>query len=68
MREQHRARELDIEARKQHYWRIQEILQRELPLIQLVRQEQFVAHKSYLDGFDLTVWGLNRPERIAIHP
>jgi peptide/nickel transport system substrate-binding protein len=62
------ARELDIEARKQHYWRIQEILQHELPVIQLVRQEQFVAHKSYLDGFDLTVWGLYRPERIAIRP
>ncbi len=62
------ARELDLGARKLHYWRIQEILHRELPLIQLVRQEQFVAYKSYLDGFDLTVWGLSRPERIAIRP
>ena len=62
------ARELDVEARKLHYWRIQEILHKELPLIQLVRQEQFVAYKSYLDGFDLTVWGPYRPERIAIRP
>jgi peptide/nickel transport system substrate-binding protein len=62
------ARELDLEARKQHYWRIQEILHRELPLIQLVRQEQFVAYKSYLENFVLTPWGLYQPERIAIRP
>src|SRR5439155_1048208 len=62
------ARELDLEKRKQHYWRIQEILHRELPLIQLVRQEQFVAYKSYLENFVLTPWGLYQPERIAIRP
>src|SRR6185295_13652052 len=60
------ARELDVEARRRHYWTIQEILHRELPLIQLVRQEQFVAAKTYLANFDLTVWGLYQPERIAI--
>lgn len=62
------ARELDLEARKRHYWRVQEILHRELPLIQLVRQEQFVAFKSYLENFALTPWGLYHPERIAIRP
>jgi peptide/nickel transport system substrate-binding protein len=62
------ARELDVEARRRHYWTIQEILQRELPLIQLVRQEQFVAVKRYLQDFNLTVWGLYQPERIAIRP
>ncbi len=62
------ARELDLERRKQHYWRIQEILHRELPLIQLVRQEQFVAYKSYLENFVLMPWGLYQPERIAIRP
>lgn len=62
------ARELEIDARKRHYWRIQEILHRELPLIQLVRQEQFVAYKSYLENFHLTVWGFYRPEMIAIRP
>jgi peptide/nickel transport system substrate-binding protein len=60
------ARELDLEKRKQHYWAIQEILHRELPLIQLVRQEQHVAFKSYLDPFVVTVWGLYQPERIAV--
>jgi len=62
------ARELDLEKRKQHYWKIQEILHRELPLIQLVRQERFVAFKSYLDHFEPTVWGLYKSERIAVRP
>ncbi len=62
------ARELDGERRRAHYWRIQEILHRELPMIQLVRQERFVAAKSYLVDFNPTVWGLYQPERIAIRP
>jgi peptide/nickel transport system substrate-binding protein len=62
------ARELDVEKRKAHYWRIQEILNRELPMIQLVRQQRFVAAKNYLVDFNPTVWGLYQPERIAIHP
>ena len=47
---------------------IQEILHRELPMIQLVRQERFVAAKTYLVDFVPTVWGLYQPERIAIRP
>lgn len=62
------ARELDQEKRKTHYWRIQEILHRELPMIQLVRQQRFVAAKTYLTDFTPTVWGLYQPERIAIRP
>jgi peptide/nickel transport system substrate-binding protein len=62
------AREIELDARKQHYWKIQEILHRELPLVQLVRQEQFVASKAYLRDFNPTVWGLYQPERIAILP
>ena len=62
------ARELDGEKRRGHYWRIQEILHRELPMIQLVRQQRFVAAKSYLVDFTPTVWGLYQPERIALRP
>ncbi|MBP1690630.1 MAG: oppA, partial [Deltaproteobacteria bacterium] len=62
------ARELDTQKRRVHYWRIQEILHRELPMIQLVRQQRFVAAKSYLVDFTPTVWGLYQPERIAIQP
>src|SRR6185436_17493759 len=62
------ARELDPDKRRPHYLRIQEILHRELPMIQLVRQERFVAAKSYLVDFNPTVWGLYQTERIAIRP
>ena len=62
------ARELDIERRRAHYWKIQEILHRELPMIQLVRQQRFVAAKTYLVDYNPTVWGLYQPERIAIRP
>lgn len=62
------ARELDIELRRTHYWKIQEILHRELPMIQLVRQQRFVAAKTYLADYNPTVWGLYQPERIAIRP
>lgn len=62
------ARELDQQRRVAHYWRIQEILHRELPMIQLVRQQRFVAAKNYLVDFVPTVWGLYQPERIAIRP
>ncbi len=62
------SRELDQEKRRVHYWRIQEILHRELPMIQLVRQQRFVAAKTYLVDFVPTVWGLYQPERIAIRP
>jgi peptide/nickel transport system substrate-binding protein len=62
------ARELDQAKRPAHYWKIQEILHRELPMIQLVRQQRFVAAKSYLADFNPTVWGLYQPERIAIRP
>jgi peptide/nickel transport system substrate-binding protein len=62
------ARELDETKRQAHYWNIQEILHRELPMIQLVRQQRFVAAKSYLVDFNPTVWGLYQPERIAIGP
>lgn len=62
------ARELDSRKRVRHYWKIQEILHRELPMIQLVRQQRFIAVKSYLVDYVPTVWGLYRPERIAIRP
>jgi peptide/nickel transport system substrate-binding protein len=62
------AREIDVEARRPHYWKIQEILHRELPLIQLVHQQTFVAYKRYLEDFHPTVWGLYRPELISIKP
>lgn len=60
------AREIDLDKRRLHYWRIQEILHRELPVVQLVRQHRFLAYKTYLTDYSPTVWGLYQPERIAI--
>lgn len=60
------SRELDIEKRRQCYWRIQEILHDELPMIQTVRQRDFAATKRFVLNYERYVWGLDRPERIRI--
>jgi peptide/nickel transport system substrate-binding protein len=60
------SRELDVERRRAHYWRIQQILHEQLPMIQTVRQTQLVAHTNRLRNFRTTVWGLYRPELIRI--
>ena len=60
------SRELDPDKRRAHYWRIQEILHEELPMIQTVSQLRFNAHKRLLENYRPTVWGLYRPELIRI--
>lgn len=62
------SRELDVEKRRQFYWRIQEILHEELPFVMTVYQTRFVALRSYVQGFQSTVWspGVYRPELIRI--
>ena len=58
------ARELDVEKRRGYYWRIQEILHEQLPMLLTVRQTQFIAYKTILENYRPTVWGLYRPELI----
>ena len=60
------SRELDPHKRPQYYWRIQEILHDQLPLIETVRPLQFVAYKDRVRNYRPTVWGLDRPELIRI--
>jgi peptide/nickel transport system substrate-binding protein len=60
------SRELDKQKRPQYYWRIQEILHEQLPMIETVRQTQFIAYKRFLRNFEPTVWGLYRPELIRV--
>jgi peptide/nickel transport system substrate-binding protein len=60
------SRELDTEKRRTYYWRIQEILHEQLPMIQTVRQLQFIAYKKLLENYRPTVWGLYRPELIHV--
>src|SRR5262249_9444138 len=60
------SRELDVQKRRQLYWRIQAILNEQLPMIQTVRQTRFTAYKKILQNFRPMVWGLYRPELIRI--
>lgn len=60
------AAELDVEKRKLAYFRIQEILHHELPLIETVRQKVASAYSDTLESFVPTVWGLYEPDRIRI--
>ncbi|MEW6273053.1 MAG: ABC transporter substrate-binding protein [Thermodesulfobacteriota bacterium] len=60
------AAELDLEQRRRAYFRIQEILHHELPMLPTVRQKVAVAYSSDLRGFRPTVWGLYEPDRIRI--
>lgn len=60
------SRELDEDKRPQYYWRIQEILHEQLPIIETVRQTQFISYRRLLQNFEPTVWGLYRPELIRV--
>ena len=60
------SRELDVQKRRQFYWRIQETLHDELPMIQTVRQTTFAAYKTILQNYRPMVWGLYRPELIRL--
>jgi peptide/nickel transport system substrate-binding protein len=56
--------EMDTAKRPPYYWRIQEILHDQLPIIPTVRQETFEAYKNQLENYRPTVWGLDKPEWI----
>jgi peptide/nickel transport system substrate-binding protein len=58
------TREIDPLKRQPKYWRIQEILHDELPLLMLVQQKRFRAFTNTLENFSPTVWGIYHPERI----
>ena len=58
------ARELDTAKRRPIYWRIQEILHEQLPMIETVRPVTFVAYARALQNYRPTVWGVDRPELI----
>ncbi len=60
------ASELDLERRRQAYFRIQAILHEELPMLQTVRQKVAAAYSDTLRNFRPTVWGLYEPEKIFI--
>ena len=58
------TRVMDPHARAPYYWRIQQILHDELPILETVRQVRYVAYRNALENYDATVWGLYQPELI----
>lgn len=56
------ARTLDPVQRQQAYWRVQEILNQELPMIQTVHAQRFTASTNALQNYSPSVWGVYRPE------
>jgi peptide/nickel transport system substrate-binding protein len=59
---------MDPLKRAPYYWRIQEILYQQLPIIETVRQVRYEAWKNSLKNFQPTVWGNYKPEWIEFRP
>jgi peptide/nickel transport system substrate-binding protein len=59
---------MDPRKRAPYYWRIQEILHDQLPIIETVRQIEYEAWKNTLENFQPTVWGNYKPEWIEFRP
>jgi len=57
--------EMDVQKRVPYYWRIQEIMHDELPVMETVRQLRYTAYRNTLKNFQPTVWGVYRREYIA---
>jgi peptide/nickel transport system substrate-binding protein len=58
------TRVMDAQKRAPYYWKIQQILHDQLPLIETVLPIEYVAYRDSLQNYDLTTWGLYRPEWI----
>ena len=56
--------EMDPQERAPYYWKIQQIIHDQLPLIETVRRRVFIAYKDSLENFQPTVWGTYRSEYI----
>jgi peptide/nickel transport system substrate-binding protein len=56
------ASEMDITKRPPYYWKIQQILHDQLPIIETVRQQRYSSWKNSLENYQPTVWGLYKPE------
>ncbi|HUY29037.1 MAG TPA: ABC transporter substrate-binding protein [Candidatus Binataceae bacterium] len=59
---------MDPPKRAPYYWRIQEILHEQLPIIETVRQTRYAAWKNSLENYQPTVWGLYHPEWTEFKP
>jgi peptide/nickel transport system substrate-binding protein len=55
---------MEQRQRAPYYWRIQEILHEQLPIIETVRQLDYIAYRNTLENYEPTIWGLYKPEWI----
>ena len=56
------ASEMDLPKRAPYYWKIQQILHDQLPIIETVRAQRYASWKNSLIDYQPTVWGLYKPE------
>ena len=56
------ASEMDPNKRAPYYWRIQQILHDQLPIIETVRQQRYASWKNSLLNYQPKVWGLYKQE------
>lgn len=56
------ASEMDISKRPPYYWKIQQILHDQLPILETVRQQRYASWKNSLINYQPKVWGLYKPE------
>lgn len=56
--------EMDTQKRVPYYWRIQEIMHDQLPVLETVLQEHYVAYTNKLENVQVTPLGYYRPEYI----
>jgi peptide/nickel transport system substrate-binding protein len=56
------ASEMDPTKRAPYYWRIQQILHDQLPIIETVRQQVYRSWKNSLENYQPKVWGLYKQE------
>ena len=56
------ASEMDLAKRPQYYWRIQQILHDQLPILETVRQQRYASWKNSLENYQPKVWGTYKPE------
>jgi len=56
------ASEMDLSKRPQYYWRIQQILHDQLPILETVRQQRYASWRNSLENYQPKVWGTYRSE------
>ncbi|MGA7870484.1 MAG: ABC transporter substrate-binding protein [Candidatus Binatus sp.] len=58
------ASEMDPNKRAPYYWKIQQILHDQLPILETVRSQRYASWKNSLENYQPKVWGLYKPEWI----